>query len=440
MDIVAQIVTETVGEPKRKEFQVSELDQALSSDGERKHVTLYPADYKTEWEGEGYVDVPKEVTVTIMPGAVVGYKEDFYFENFQVDDGEGGTETYQGPPLAPTDPSGSSNHPLNYQPGDDPATYAERYNAPEFSGAVENITDLNLGSEWPLRQEFERSIWSVKARETGEQSEQRDKVSFDVPFKGTVEYEGGNKVYIENEELEGEDDGAKVTINHIEYDDNENTPKEDDPFSNNQTSLAIQTLNIDDGHVLDAETFKVVERVGADDNYLTFTGNKGKLLIGHAATGFLDQNDDPTDAPQVPTDQPTVDSNQNSVSLRAFETDDRGHIRNIEYGPSVQEVRAGRAIKIGNNNSGVPEVGVDAGGLQGGKNININDANPIDFTLADATYREALSSDPEDPDPGDSVIWLSDGTESGDDGDVLLKITDTGGTTKTTTLADFSSL
>lgn len=49
-----------------------------------------------------------------------------------------------------------------------------------------------------------------------------------------------------------------------------------------------------------------------------------------------------------------------------------------------------------------------------------------------------LSSDPTDPPEGQHVIWQSDGTGSGDDGDIMIKIT-AGATTKTITLVDFSA-
>lgn len=52
--------------------------------------------------------------------------------------------------------------------------------------------------------------------------------------------------------------------------------------------------------------------------------------------------------------------------------------------------------------------------------------------------QESLSSDPSDPADGSSVQWISDGTESGDVGDVMMKIT-VGVTTKTITLIDFSA-
>ena len=49
------------------------------------------------------------------------------------------------------------------------------------------------------------------------------------------------------------------------------------------------------------------------------------------------------------------------------------------------------------------------------------------------------STDPADPYEGKMTIWMSDGTGSGDDGDIMVKIT-AGGTTKITTLIDFSAI
>lgn len=49
-----------------------------------------------------------------------------------------------------------------------------------------------------------------------------------------------------------------------------------------------------------------------------------------------------------------------------------------------------------------------------------------------------LSADPADPPEGQFAIWQSDGTGSGDDGDIMIKIT-AGATTKTVTLVDFSA-
>lgn len=52
---------------------------------------------------------------------------------------------------------------------------------------------------------------------------------------------------------------------------------------------------------------------------------------------------------------------------------------------------------------------------------------------------DELSADPANPPEGQSVMWQSDGTGAGDDGDIMMKIT-AGGSTKTTTLVDFSAI
>ncbi len=62
------------------------------------------------------------------------------------------------------------------------------------------------------------------------------------------------------------------------------------------------------------------------------------------------------------------------------------------------------------------------------------------YEMSWAAYLKARSSDPATPARGRAVIWLSDGTEAGDDGDIMVTITSAAGTTKTTTLVDFSAL
>ena len=57
---------------------------------------------------------------------------------------------------------------------------------------------------------------------------------------------------------------------------------------------------------------------------------------------------------------------------------------------------------------------------------------------SEANHLSELSADPADPAEGQSVTWQSDGTASGDDGDIMMKIT-AGGVTKTVTLVDFSA-
>lgn len=58
--------------------------------------------------------------------------------------------------------------------------------------------------------------------------------------------------------------------------------------------------------------------------------------------------------------------------------------------------------------------------------------------VAGAITSRELSADPGNPDEGAHVIWQSDGTGFGDDGDIVIKIT-AGGVTKTVTLVDFSA-
>ncbi len=72
--------------------------------------------------------------------------------------------------------------------------------------------------------------------------------------------------------------------------------------------------------------------------------------------------------------------------------------------------------------------------------VKASDGSSGDGAIA-ASYLELLerSLDPSNPAEGEAVLWMSDGTGSGDDGDLMVKIT-AGGTTKTATLVDFSTV
>lgn len=60
------------------------------------------------------------------------------------------------------------------------------------------------------------------------------------------------------------------------------------------------------------------------------------------------------------------------------------------------------------------------------------------WTLFDGVGFAELSSDPADPPEGEAIFWMSDGTGTGDDGDIILKIK-AGGVTKTITWIDYSA-
>ena len=108
------------------------------------------------------------------------------------------------------------------------------------------------------------------------------------------------------------------------------------------------------------------------------------------------------------------------------------------------------AFPTGNGNGG--DVAIDGGAKDGTGtdgnvviggtrgNLGVGVAAPITKAhINGAITQNELSADPADPAEGSTVQWMSDGTGSGDDGDIMVKIT-AGGVTKTATLLDFSTL
>lgn len=71
--------------------------------------------------------------------------------------------------------------------------------------------------------------------------------------------------------------------------------------------------------------------------------------------------------------------------------------------------------------------------------VVLGNTSNTETILRGAVIRNELSADPDDPAEGTYVTWMSDGTGSGDDGDIMIKIT-AGGVTKTATLVDFSAV
>jgi hypothetical protein len=104
--------------------------------------------------------------------------------------------------------------------------------------------------------------------------------------------------------------------------------------------------------------------------------------------------------------------------------------------------RSGASTDFNINSSGNVSLGyTDAGtaNLAVAGNVGIGTTSPATkLHVAGAMTIRELSADPTDPAEGESVLWQSDGTGTGDDGDILIKIT-AGGSTKTVTLVDFST-
>ncbi len=66
----------------------------------------------------------------------------------------------------------------------------------------------------------------------------------------------------------------------------------------------------------------------------------------------------------------------------------------------------------------------------------------VDTIIGETLGMGELTADPDDPDGGKAVIWMSDGVASGDAGDIMMKISSpagSGAVTKTVTLVDFST-
>ncbi len=103
----------------------------------------------------------------------------------------------------------------------------------------------------------------------------------------------------------------------------------------------------------------------------------------------------------------------------------------MEAAPTIARVR----IPEDATNSIVMGAGDDAQIGFDGSTLLVTVAGTM--TLDAAFALRERSADPAEPNEGDSVIWMSDGTGKGDDGDVLIA-SKAGGTTRWSTLFDHS--
>lgn len=110
--------------------------------------------------------------------------------------------------------------------------------------------------------------------------------------------------------------------------------------------------------------------------------------------------------------------------LEFYENGTRKWIIFNNYGDDSLDFKTNSDTRMVINQDGTVGIGTQSPATE----LHINGA----LTLSEK------SSDPSNPSEGQSVLWMSDGTGTGDDGDILMKIT-AGGTTKTVTLVDFSA-
>lgn len=137
MSRVGQISIARPGAPLQLEFDERALKSVIEEEAQAgDHVSLYPGTY-TVWDEDIEIEIPAGVNITILPGAKVDYEAGFRDEEF----------SHDGDPVDSIDATGLENHPL--------AQSRNRYLRPNFTGHVENIVDMNFGSEWAFERDVE---------------------------------------------------------------------------------------------------------------------------------------------------------------------------------------------------------------------------------------------------------------------------------------------
>ena len=297
MKVVSQILTERPGQTEGREYEIPDLAAALTANSDRrKHVTLYPGNYASEWNSQVEIPIPEKVSVTLLPGTVVEYSDGFRNQNY---------DGYNGDVIEATDQNGDPSHPLS-EPSND------RYVRPNFTGHVENITDLNLASEWAFKQEFERALWTLRNAETEN--------TVDVPHKGIFEIRTGEAIKATIGEVQGIEDGPYLELKHSDIYTRDNSVQEN-------TSEVIQNLEIDKGHIKNVNVIEVVERLEATGSILSVSENRGKIDIVHDGSGK------------------EVRDASDEEAVFDFETGPEGHVQFVEHGAVVKEIGAGRGLQ-----------------------------------------------------------------------------------------------
>lgn len=310
---VGQISIARPGFPLQLKFNESELKSTLELEAQPgDHVTLYPGDFRTWYENaEGGettpVNIKQGVNVTILPGAKVRYTDEFRKRNFA--HGEA--------PFDSKNESGDPNHPLNpnsnsYPPQGDETRSSRRYEVPNFTGHIENIVDMNFGSEWA----FESDLKNLQDRFNEAVGDNRTTIavtsssqSGSSPLKlgDTLEFVEKDSVDIFTEQIPEDEDGEGVRVS-IEFDKNsvssinagrnltanrsagEVTIDHEQIIPTGQTENSgaevIQSLFFDNGHVDEVDTTTVATLESREPR--NTDGEDGDIWLINGGTFTLD--------------------------------------------------------------------------------------------------------------------------------------------------------
>lgn len=153
MSRVGQISIASPGNPLQLFFNESDLKNVIENEASAgDHVTMYPGNYTTLGQSQE-IFIPEGVNITILPGAKVEYDGTFR---------KGNDFSHDGDPYDSRDGLGTRNHPLS-------DGSVNRYAIPNFKGFIENIVDMNLGSEWAFESDVEELRDTIQGFNTDQQ-------------------------------------------------------------------------------------------------------------------------------------------------------------------------------------------------------------------------------------------------------------------------------
>jgi hypothetical protein len=156
----------------------------------------------------------------------------------------------------------------------------------------------------------------------------------------------------------------------------------------------------------------------------------GNLTVSGSTSPLNIYFGDKTDTDQITNLWVKGSLNGISAGIRVYPRDEAGSP--VTYATFGYDANNDETV-IGNA-SDPDSIRIDTSGFVG---IGVTDPDTILDVDGAITFRE-LSADPSNPDEGSSALWMSDGTGSGNDGDILVKTT-AGGTTQTKTLASIGT-